>query len=249
MLKVGLVSAAGEMARGVLEVGLAGALREGCQVRLYPAYSDLVDALAAGEEDVAWLPPVAYLRARRQGPVQLLASIERGGQSTYGCALLGRAEAAASFESARGSRAAWIDPWSAAGYLVPRALLRSQGHDPDAFFSAQTFVGDYRAALALLASGQADVTGCYARLEPHGQLAGGPWDEHPGLVVLASGGSIPNDTLCASAAVDPERLAHLRAALTGRLPPPALLVVLQTSALRPPVPDDYDAFEQRYDPR
>jgi hypothetical protein len=43
-----------------------------------------------------------------------------------------------------------------------------------------------------------------------------------------------------------DRLAQLRGALTGKLPPPALLVVLQATALREPEPGLYDAFEAKY---
>jgi hypothetical protein len=39
---------------------------------------------------------------------------------------------------------------------------------------------------------------------------------------------------------------HLRAVLTGKLPPPALLVVLQATALRDADRAAYDAFEAKY---
>ena len=55
------------------------------------------------------------------------------------------------------------------------------------------------------------------------------------------------DTLCAGPSLSDEaRLAHLQSTLTGQLPPPALLVVLQASSLKPPHPEDYDEFESRY---
>jgi ABC-type phosphate/phosphonate transport system substrate-binding protein len=246
MLRVGLVSTAGEKARGVLEVGLEGALQEPCQARLWTSYAALVDALMEGEEEVAWLPPVAYLRARRMGPVTLLATIERGGKGSYGCVLLGRAGLVDTIEAAEGKRAAWIDPWSAAGYLVPRALIRAAGHNPDAFFSAQSFVGSYTSVLSMLNFDQAEVGGCYCRLDDQGQPEDGLWYGQEGLTLLAHGGPIPGDTLCAGPALPEERLMHLRAVLTGKLPPPALLVVLQATALRDADRAAYDAFEAKY---
>ena len=245
MLSVGLVSTAGEMARGALEVGLEGALREPCRVRLWSSYAALVDALLDGEEELAWLPPVAYLRARRRGPVRLLASIERGGQSRYGCVLLGR-EGVESIADAEGKRAAWIDPWSAAGYIVPRALLRAAGYNPDAFFSSQGFVGSYASVLSMLRFGQAEVGGCFCRLDAQGEPSDGPWAGQSELHLLAHGGPIPSDTLCAAPHLAPERLAMLQELLTRKLPPPALLVVLQATALRAPLSGEYDAFEGQF---
>ena len=247
MLKMGLVSAAGERARGVLEAGLGGALGEPCAVRLWPSYEALVDALVSGDEDLAWLPPVAYLRARQRGAIELLATIERGGRSRYGAVLLGRADTAPSLHLVEGKRALWIDPWSAAGYLVPRALLRDAGHDPTTLFASEAFAHDYRVVLESLDAGRADVGACYARLDDRGALAGGPWMAHPDLILLASGGSIPSDTLCTSPRVDPDRRAHLTALLTSHLPPPALLVVLETSSLRVPDLALYDEFARLYD--
>lgn len=246
MLQVGLVSTAGEKARGVLEVGLEGALKEPCRVRLWNSYASLVDALKEGEEEFAWLPPVAYLRAQRMGAVTLLACIERGGKSSYGCVLLGRAGVADSIEEAEGKRALWIDPWSAAGYIVPRALIRAAGHQPDGFFSAQSFVGNYSTMLTMLRFGQAEVGGCYCRLGEDGAPEDGPWYGQAELSLLAHSEPIPGDTLCAGASLPPERLTHLRETLTGKLPPPALLGVLQATALRAPDSAAYQRFEEKY---
>jgi ABC-type phosphate/phosphonate transport system substrate-binding protein len=246
MLRVGLVSTAGEKARGVLEAGLEGALQEPCRVRLWASYAALVEALMDGDEEIAWLPPVAYLRARKIGAVHLLATIDRGGKSSYGCVLLGRAGVVDTIAAAEGKRAAWIDPWSAAGYIVPRALVHAAGHNPDSLFSAQSFVGSYASVLSMLNFDQAEIGGCYCRLDAQGQPEDGLWYGQEGLVLLAHSDPIPGDTLCAGPALSVDRLAQLREALTGKLPPPALLVVLQATALREPEPGLYDAFEAKY---
>jgi ABC-type phosphate/phosphonate transport system substrate-binding protein len=244
-LRIGLVSEAGEQARGVLEVGLEGALREPCRVRLWPSYASLVDGLAAGEVDLAWLPPVAYLRAR-EGAVKLLAVIQRGSRTSYKCALLGRMGVVDSLEQVAGKRAAWVDAWSAGGYIVPRALFRAAGYDPDRLFAAETFCGNYDAVLAALRSGQADVGSCYARLDAEGKIVAGPWQTEPGLSLLAVGGPIPADTLCTSGSLEAARFAGLQQALVGKPAPPALLVVLQATALRMPDPAPYDVFAKMY---
>ncbi|MCS6901330.1 MAG: PhnD/SsuA/transferrin family substrate-binding protein [Myxococcales bacterium] len=246
MLRVGLVSAAEEKARRVLEVGLEGALQESCRARLWTSYAALVDALMDGEEEVAWLPPVAYLRARKRGPVTLLATVERGGKGSYGCVLLGRAGVVNRIEAAEGKRAVWVDPWSAAGYIVPRALIRAAGYNPDAFFSAQSFAGSYASLLSMLTYEQAEVGACYCRLDEQGQPEDGPWFGREDFSLLAHSSPIPGDTLCAGPALSHERLAHLKTVLTGKLPPPALLVVLQATALRPPDQGAYDDFEAKY---
>lgn len=246
MLRVGLVSTAGEKARGVLQVGLEGTLKEPCEVRLWDSYASLVDALKEGEEELAWLPPVAYLRARRMGAATLLASVERGGKSSYGCVLLGRTGVVDSIQEAEGKRAVWVDPWSAAGYIVPRALIHAAGYSPETFFSAQSFVGSYTTVLSMIRFEQAEVGGCYCRLGDDGLPEDGPWRGQVELSLLAHSEAIPGDTLCAGASLSSERLEYLRDVLTRHLPPPALLVVLQATALRKPNLAAYQRFEEMY---
>jgi ABC-type phosphate/phosphonate transport system substrate-binding protein len=168
-------------------------------LRRFPSYSTLVDALCEDEIELAWLPPVAYLRARRLGPVHLLLALERGGDIAYGSALVVSDQAGIrALPEIRGKRVAWVDVWSAAGYLMPRGVLRDAGLDPAQVFASQAFVGSYAAVLDALESGRADLGATYCSIDEHGALIAGPWSERPGLRPLALSGAIPGDAICAA---------------------------------------------------
>src|SRR5689334_12816438 len=102
---------------------LAAWLRENAKIELLSrptaTYKELVASVREGTCDVAWLPPVAY--AWLAEAVHPLGSIVRDGATTYAAALVVREESELkSTADLRSVRAGWVDPWSAAGYVVPR---------------------------------------------------------------------------------------------------------------------------------
>ncbi len=168
-------------------------------VRRFPSYSTLVDALCEEEIDLAWLPPVAYLRARQLGPLHLLLAIERGGEMSYGSAIVASQRAGIqSLDDIRGKRVAWVDVWSAAGYLMPRSVMREAGIDPEQVFASQTFVGSHAAVLDALHEGRAEVGATYCSLDETGNLVAAPWSDRPDVRPIALSGAIPGDAICAA---------------------------------------------------
>jgi phosphate/phosphite/phosphonate ABC transporter binding protein len=183
---------------------LARAVRRDVAVVSVDSYARLVDALAEGQVDLAWLPPVAYVRAQRAGAARLVLTIERDGARSYSSALVVRADArAASVAELQGCSAAWVDAWSLAGYVIPRRMLRARGVEPDATFRAQRFAGSYDAVLRAVIEGEADVGAMYCRVRPGGAIAAAPFQGDPRVRVVAlSNEPIPGDAICASAALD-----------------------------------------------
>jgi len=168
-------------------------------LRRFDSYSTLIDALCEEEVELAWLPPVAYLRARQVGPVHLLLAIERTGGPAYGSALVSSQKAGIqSLREIRGKHVAWVDVWSAAGYLMPRSIIREAGFDPEQVFASQTFVGSHAAVLDALQQGRADVGATYCSLDEQGALVAAPWSERPGIRPIALSGAIPGDAICAA---------------------------------------------------
>ena len=194
-VRLGLV-ATPRIADGDALRNLVGAVDGLWSVRRYPSYSTLVDALCELEVELAWLPPVAYLRARKLGPVHLLLALERSGQTSYGSALIAPSAAGIrALDEVRGKRVAWVDVWSAAGYLMPRSVLREAGLDPAQVFASQAFEGSYTAVLDALETGRADVGATFCSLDDQGSLVAAPWG--PGLEPIALSGAIPGDAICA----------------------------------------------------
>jgi ABC-type phosphate/phosphonate transport system substrate-binding protein len=94
--------------------------------------------------------------------------------------------------------------WSAAGYLMPRGVLREAGLDPAQVFASQAFVGSYGAVLDALESGRADLGATYCSLDENGALTAAPWSERPGLRPIALSGAIPGDAICAAGELSPD---------------------------------------------
>jgi serine/threonine-protein kinase len=224
-VRLGLVAAPrspGDVLRH-LEEAISGSW----SLRRFASYSTLIDALCEEEVELAWLPPVAYLRARQVGPVHLLLAIERAEGPAYGSALVASQQAGIqSLHEIRGKRVAWVDVWSAAGYLMPRSIIREAGFDPEQVFASQTFVGSHVAVLDAVQQGRADVGATYCSLDEHGALVAAPWTDRPGLRPIALSGAIPGDAICASgeiALADAEAMVEPLIALSAESRGPALM--------------------------
>lgn len=191
------------------------------------SYYDLAACVREGRCDVAWLPPVAY--AWLAEAVTPLGSIVRDGRTEYASTLVvTESSPIQAMTDLRGARAGWVDPWSAAGYVVPRIELAKSGLDPSEGFASETFYGTHRDALVALRRGECDFAGTYE----------GAFSELEGLKVrtLATFGSIPPDVLVVRRNLAPApyecALAAFRAACTNSIAKPLVRAVFGGDELR-----------------
>ncbi|MCU0692413.1 MAG: PhnD/SsuA/transferrin family substrate-binding protein, partial [Polyangiaceae bacterium] len=226
-----------------LENGFSGALGLRCKVWGFARYGELIDAIGEGDVDCAWLPPVAYVRARRSGSPQLLLTVERAGQASFCAALLARPGSVGSLQEMSSTRAAWVDPWSAAGYLMPLAMLRERGLGPSTLFSSQAFVGSHNAVLDCLRAGTADICGTFCVPDGAGGFASKPWSDADGFKVLAVSSPIPGDTICAASGLAEPLTQRVVDALLDERRSPDVLALLGASRLVRAAPSSYDALE------
>ncbi len=240
-IRVGAVITRREVSPRELAGRLSVSLDRRITVRTFTTYARLVDAVSDAEVDLAWLPPVAYVRARRLACVELLATVERGGRPAYAAALLGRPGVVDRYEDLSGKRAAWVDNWSAAGYLVPRWMMRAKGLSPDLALKSQGFVGSYDAIFDALASGAADVGASFCQVDDRGALVRRPWTDD--FSILGISDPIPGDTFCAAQRADAEMVEDVRRAVAddGMAGPMALL---GGTRLVPGQTSRYDALER-----
>jgi phosphonate transport system substrate-binding protein len=173
----------------------------GCEVTAHELadYSDLLDAMQAGDVDIAWLPPVVALHATSRGKTVPIALPVRGGSAFYSTALFTRPDSRIrGLADLKGASAAWVDRHSAAGYLVIRASLRQRGIDPTHLFSSETFHGSHAAVGKAVLEGAADVGASFVHLDPRRsrpRRAG--WGDAP-VRMLATAGPIPSDVIAAT---------------------------------------------------
>lgn len=248
-LRFGLVTPSSDVASRV--DALARFLGEpaGLVIELRPAatYEALATAVKEGEVDAAWLPPIVYVRVA--GHVEVVGAVDRGERSSYEAALVVREDSGIdSVEGLRGMRAGWVDPWSAAGFVMPRVKLALVGVDPRALFRTERFHGSHRAALQALVEGACDVVGTHAQAGADGAIASGAWKEVDARIrVLATFGAIPPDVVALAKHAPAEARAGLLEGFRRAAEEPAareaLVATFGGTSLREGRPQGYAALE------
>lgn len=219
--------------------------------RNWPSYRALADSVRAGESDIAWLPPVVY--AWIAEGVTPLGYIARGESSSYSAALVTlESSRFHTLTDLRGARAGWVDPWSAAGYVVPRIELARAGIRPNTTFSSEAFYGGHKEALAALTRGDCDIAGTYAQARPDGTFDG-PWSdvEELSIRVIASFSSIPSDVIATRRNLAPtayERaLAAFHVAGSSEQGRPLMKAVFGGDELRDGIAEGHDALRRSFE--
>lgn len=212
------------------------------------SYEALAQDVRDGKVDVAWLPPIVYVRLA--GDVVPLGSFLRGGRAAYEAALVVQKDSRIkAIEALRGTRAGWVDPWSAAGFVLPRVKLALLGVDPRTVFRTEKFHGSHRAALQALVDGACDVVGTYARADDEGEITAGAWSEIEGaeVRVLATFGAIPPDVLAARKGLPEDQRDRILNALRDATKDAAARAILKTifggDELREGLANGYDALK------
>jgi len=188
--------------------------------RMALSYVELERMVRTGQAHLAWLPPLVYLRLEREKQVVHVVKSERAGHASFHAAMIVRADSPIrSLEMLRGSRAAWVDRWSASGYVIPRATLTAKGFNPPALFREERFYGSHEAVVGAVLSGRANIGGTYAQLTEQGRLLRGAWTPvrggEAGIRVLMTVGAIPGDVVAAHTSLDDMERAKLTEALVA----------------------------------
>jgi phosphonate transport system substrate-binding protein len=226
------------------------AIEEATGVKLRPtvmaSYTELATSLEEGKIGLAWLPPIPTLELEARRLATILAIPARHGATTYQSALIVRRGGPRTIGELRGRRAVWVERDSAAGYIVPRMVLASQGIDVRRFFSRESFVHSHSAVIDAVVNGDADVGATYCHVAEK-RVVRAAWLEESGralrpIDVLATSGPIPNDAMVASSSI----AASARSALTRWLLDPTprardlLRRLLGAGEFRVPDPRHYD---------
>ena len=190
----------------------------GCTLtpRVAIAYEDLLARFERGDVDLAWLPPIAFLRLRARKLVRTLFVNQRHGTRAYHAVVATRADSRfTTIDKLQGARVAWIDPYSTTGYVLPLLGLVERGVDPRKTFGEERFVGSHDAAARAVFDRRSDLLGTFAeyegdRLVRAGFSGTGALEDWR---VLLRAGESPSDVLAAHASLDEETCASVKAAL------------------------------------
>lgn len=130
----------------------------GMKVEFFPVndYAAVVEALAAGKVDLAWLGGFTFVQARiRTGnaiPVAQRLEDERF-TSVF---IAGAGSGIKSVQDMKGKNFAFGSPSSTSGHLMPRHFLAENGIVPERDFKRVAFSGAHDATVSFVASGRVD---------------------------------------------------------------------------------------------
>ena len=183
----------------------------GFEIAVGQSYSAVIEAIATGKTDLAYMGTVSFLTARDRGPVELIAVSEENGKSFYYSGLFALAGSAIrNVQDVRGRTLVLSDPSSSSGFVYPLALLKKQGLEPIKDCGRIILSGSHTNSLTTLASG-------------HAQVAAAPFESYLKAVrqraidprrirIIAKSDPIPNPPIAASGRIDPATIERLREA-------------------------------------
>ncbi len=103
-------------------------------------------------------------------------------------------------EDFKGKSFAYVDPYTSAGYLFPRAAVKGKGFDPDNFFGTVKFSKTHEAAIQMLLNGSVD--GCAAKDTAYKKFIDTNIELKDRLNIIEVAGPFPERTLTISKRVD-----------------------------------------------
>lgn len=178
------------------------------------SYQHLLDELEGGKLDIVWLPPILALRAAASDLVVPIALPVRNGVSSYYTALFSRGDSGIrTVADLKGLRAAWVDPQSAAGYLIIRAHLELQGVDLAEAFASDSFVGTHDGVAQAVLRGEADVGASYTNFEPGAARDGVAGWGKAKVTIITHAGPVPADVVAADKRLNSLVVRMLQSAL------------------------------------
>ena len=204
-----------------IERFLSENLKRPVRSQVFESYESLAKALRRQQVDVAWITPLALVKALRGGNVTPLAKAQRHGQMYYrSCLFVREGQTYDGPASLKGRKAAWVDASSASGYLLPNALVMKAGQKTKGFFASEKFVGSHRDACNAVASGEADVGGTYtdgdsASPKPVGCIDGLGEAAAAKLRCVAASDRVPNEVIAAREGLDEQLASDLTGIFSG----------------------------------
>lgn len=215
-------------------------LEESLNVKIEPFvaldYGGVIEALRAGHLDVAMLTPFVTVLGRLEADVYPVVTFVPPSQAVI---ITYEGSGVETIEDLRGKSFSFVDPASATGYLLPAAMLKRMGYDPDTFFGRVVFSGGQNtAALAVqnkTMPGAAMATIIYDRMVADGQI-------DPDVVkIIARSELIPRASLVVSGKMPHAFAMRLQEALV-KVTDPAVLEPLNTEQIVKTDFDDYRIF-------
>ncbi len=167
------------------------------KVTVPTSYAATIEAMCAGQIDIAFLAPLAYALAADKGCADVMMASMFGQSATYNGQILVRTDSGITdVKGLRGKRFAFVDPLSASGTLYPSLLMKQQGgEDPKTFLRETIFAGGHDKAILALVGGSVD--GAASFIDARDAMEKTFPDIKQRTTVIAKTPDIPNDNVSA----------------------------------------------------
>ncbi|MCC7106376.1 MAG: phosphate/phosphite/phosphonate ABC transporter substrate-binding protein [Chloroflexi bacterium] len=191
------------------------------EVSVPTSYAAVIEAIGAGNLEIAWLAPLSYVLARQKYGADVILSSIRQGSKTYRAQIIAPADSPLKEVSElKGKRFAFVDSASASGFLYPSALLKDNGVDPKKDLGETVFAGGHDKVVIAVYNKQVDAGATFGD-----STETGPPQDARSLVrstlpdvmdrvrVLAKTEPIPNDTVSVRRGLPADLVAKIKAGL------------------------------------
>lgn len=164
-------------------------------------YKEAVDLVVTGDVHIAFLPPLAYVTAKKLSPcTQLLLTQVTDGFTHYPAYLMVKSNSSyETFRDLEGGNLGLLPDESASGNLYPRYFFTSNNIDISTFFNGIYYYRDHITALEALAKGDVDVISTYPGVSLPAEGSGIRMSDFRVLVPL---GRVPYDAVVATSRLD-----------------------------------------------
>jgi phosphonate transport system substrate-binding protein len=132
--------------------------RTGMQVQFIPVsdYAAVVQSLATGRLDLAWLGGFTFVQAKEATNGAVIPIVQREEDQHFTSKFVTTDPAVKSLADLRGKTFAFGSPASTSGHLMPRYFMLQAGIDPDRDLRNVAYSGAHDATAAFVESGKAD---------------------------------------------------------------------------------------------
>jgi len=192
---------------------LADALDRPVQTIIPASYEATLDALRTAQADAAMVGDYVSRHAEATGGIeQLVAPVSADHEAqTYRSAFVAPAESGIrDLAGLRGCRLGLVDGQSTSGFLVPRAMLREAGLDPDQDVTIRLY-DSHRAVVEAVIGGEVDAGAAHEIRVRSATVAGNAGG--PRLRILAESRPIPAGPLVVCTSLDAETRSRLADAM------------------------------------
>lgn len=164
-------------------------------------YEKSIKKLREGDIDAGIFGSAPAFISLKEEIAELIARPEiRKSSVYYGYWMTLKESGLKKIEDFKGKSFAYVDPYTSAGYLFPRAAVKGKGFDPDNFFGTVKFSKTHEAAIQMLLNGSVD--GCAAKDTAYKKFIDTNIELKDRLNIIEVAGPFPERTLMISKRVD-----------------------------------------------